>query len=188
MKIQREISRKELPQFLPPEVLMQLITHLVSLPAHIKRMVILLLTTGIRLSKLCSLPFDCLIQDPQEVWFLCFDKSKTPIRYTIPLSPISLSTILDQQLALKDSQGEPNLLFLNANGLAVSPKTFLAQLNRLAVNKNICDASGKVWRFQSRQFVNTLTTQMIKDDDPFWALRMQLGHRMDNAMFRYVHR
>jgi integrase len=151
-------------------------------------MVILLLTSGISLSKLCSLPFDCLVRHPQEVWFLGFDKSKTPIEYTIPLSPIALATILDQQLALEqDHHGETNLLFLNAKGQGISPKTFMTQLNRLAVDKNICDASGKVWRFQSHQFPYTLAAQMIKDDVPFWALRRQLGHRADNVMHRYFH-
>jgi hypothetical protein len=116
-------------------------------------MVLLLLSTGISLNKLCSLPFDCLIRHPLEVWFLCFDKTKNPIKYTIPLSPIALATILDQQWALEqDHHDRTKLLFLNTNGHALSPKTFMTQLNRLAVNKSICDASGKVWRFQAQQF------------------------------------
>lgn len=154
MKILREhSSQMVLSRFIPQEVLAQLITHLDSLPAHIKRMAILLLLSGIRVKTLCSLPFDCLVRDPHEVWFLCFDKSKMPLKYTIPLSPIALFTILDQQQALKqDQHGVTNLLFLNAKGQAVSPKTFMAQLNRLASNKDIRDASGKVWRFQAYQF------------------------------------
>ena len=164
-----------------------MITHLDSLPAHSKRMVILLLLSGISVNKLCSLPFDCLVRDPHGVWFLCFDTSKMPIKYTISLSPVALAMIQEQQQALKqDQHGVTNLLFLNSKGQTVSPKTFMAQLNRLAVNKNICDASGQVWRFRSHQFRYTLGAQMINENVPFQVITRQLGHQVASTTLRYV--
>jgi integrase/recombinase XerD len=185
--LRKHSSQAVLSRFIPLEVLAQLITHLDSLPAHSKRMVMLLLLSGISVNKLCPLPFDCLVRDPHGVWFLCFDTSKMPIKYTIPLSPIALAIIQEQQQALKqDQHGVMNLLFLNANGQAISPKTFMAQLNRLAVNKNICDASGQVWRFRSHQFRYTLGAQMVNGGVPFQLITQHLGHQVASTALRYV--
>src|SRR6266571_9157168 len=114
MKIQLNSSSDTiLPHSIPQEVVAQLLTHLDSLPAHVKRMVILLLLTGIRVNKLCSLPFDCLIRHETGIWFLGVDNLKTHVEYTIPLSSIAEKIILEQQQALKqDQQGASDLLFL----------------------------------------------------------------------------
>lgn len=54
---------KTLPRFIPEEVLAQLNKHLDKLPPHIMRMVIILQECGMRISELCRLSFNCLIQD-----------------------------------------------------------------------------------------------------------------------------
>ncbi len=189
MKIQLNRSfDTNIPHFIPQEVLAQLITHLDSLPAHIKRMVVLLLLSGIRVNKLCSLPFDCLIQDDYGIWFLRYDNLKTHVKHTIPLSPGAVAIIQEQQLALKqDHHGVADLLFLNDKGQAVSPKTFIAQLNRLAIKKDIRDATGQVWRFQAHQFRSSLAAQMIKDNVPFSVITHLLGHKQLNTTLRYFH-
>ncbi len=116
MKILRESSQTVLPHFIPQEVLMQLIAHLDSLPGHIKRMVVLLLLSGIPVNKLCSLPVDCLVRDSYGIWLLRFDTLKRPVEHTIPLSPIAIAMIQEQQQALQqDQHGVTDLLFLNAN-------------------------------------------------------------------------
>lgn len=189
MKIQLNSSSDTiLPHSIPQEVLTQLLTHLDSLPAHVKRMVILLLLTGIRVNKLCSLPFDCLIRHDTGIWFLRVDNLKTHVEYTIPLSSIAEKIILEQQQALKqDQQGASDLLFLNAKGQPVSPKTFLAQLNRLAIKKNIRDATGQVWRFQAQQFSSSFIEQSIKANVPFNVLTHLLGHKKHITTLRYFH-
>lgn len=64
MELQREQS--SFPQnffrFIPEEVLNQLYFHLDTLPAHISRMVDLLVESDMRVKELCTLPFDCLLQ------------------------------------------------------------------------------------------------------------------------------
>ena len=145
-------SHKLSPHFIPRQVLMQLIAHLDSFPAHYRRMVMLLVLSGIRVSKLCSLPFDCLVRGPGGIWFLRYDTVETPVKLTIPLSPSAVAVIQEQQQALKqEPQRTANLLFLNTKGMAISPKTFMAQLNRLAAERDIRDAAGEVWRFQAHQ-------------------------------------
>ena len=189
MKIQLNRSSDTiLPHLIPQEVLAELIIHLDSLPAHIKRMVVLLLLSGIPVNKLCSLPFDCLIREDYGIWFLRYDNLKTHVKHTIPLSTLAVAMIQEQQQSLnQDQHGVTDLLFLNAKGQAISPKTFMALLNRLAIKKDIRDATGQVWRFQAHQFRSTFAVQMIKDNVSFNVITHLLGHKEFNTTLRYFH-
>jgi integrase len=189
MKIQlNRSSDRILTHFIPKEVLAQLITHLDSLPAHIKRMVVLLLLSGIPVNRLCSLTFDSLIRDDYGIWLLRYDNVKTQVKRTIPLSPIAIAMIQQQQQSLnQDQRGVTDLLFHNAKGQAVSPKTFMAQLNRLASKKDIRDATGQVWRFQAHQFRSTFVAKVIKDNVSFDVITHLLGHKQLNTTLRYFH-
>ena len=189
MKIQlNRSSNILLAPLIPREVYAQLITHLDSLPAHIKRMVVLLILSGIPVNRLCSLTFDSLIRDDYGIWLLRFDNLKRQIKHTIPLSPVAVAMIQEQQQSLNQDQHEvTDLLFLNAKGQAISPKTFMAQLNRLAIKKDIRDATGQVWRFQAHQFRFTFVAQMIKDKVSFDVITHLLDHKEPKTTLRYYH-
>jgi integrase/recombinase XerD len=165
---QRQASHGEMShRVIPQEVLAQLKARLDSFPAHIQRMVIILVESGMRVNEVCSLPFDCLLRDEAGNWFLRYPQLKTQQEHTIPLSYRAAAAIREQQQAVKDEQSSTtHLLFPNPNGGAFSQRTFINRLNRIAYERDIRDASGTVWRFQARQFRYTVIAQMINDGVP----------------------
>ncbi len=91
---QKQTSRSEMShRVIPQEVLEQLRAHQDSFPAHIQRMVIILLESGMRLNEVCSLPFDCLLRDEAGNWFLRYPQLKTQQEHTLPLLYLAAEVI-----------------------------------------------------------------------------------------------
>ena len=75
---QFRFSRGEMqPRFIPETVLDQLRSHLTAFPDDLRRMVLLLLESGIRASDLCCLPNDCLVTDVYGHQYLRYRERKT---------------------------------------------------------------------------------------------------------------
>lgn len=168
--------REMVPRFIPEEVLAQLRTHLYLFPDQNRRMIVLLLESGIRVNELCALPFDCLVQDAAGNWFLRFNELKTRHERSIPLIRSMVAVIREQQQALEPkSNVAKDLLFPNSKGRPFSQKSFITQINRLALEKNICDMMGNVWRFQAQQFRYTAAARMVRDNVPFNIIQQHFG-------------
>jgi integrase/recombinase XerD len=98
---QRQTSRREMShRVIPQEVLKQLKAYLESFPAHFQGMVIILVESGMRVKEVCSLPFDCLLQDEAGNWFLRYPQLKTQQEHTIPLLYRAAAVIREQQQAV----------------------------------------------------------------------------------------
>jgi len=54
---------KNQPRYIPNEVIEQLNKHLDLLPPYLMRLVVILQTTGRRISEICTLPFNPILQD-----------------------------------------------------------------------------------------------------------------------------
>lgn len=170
---QRQTSRSEMShRVIPQEVLAQLKVHLDSFPAYFQRMAIILVESGMCVNEVCSLPFDCLLQDEAGNWFLRYSQLKTQQEHTIPLLYRAAAAIREQQQAVRDEQGSvTHLLFPNPKGGAFSQRTFINKLNRIACERDIRDATGTVWRFQARQFRSTVIARMISDGVPLHLIQ-----------------
>jgi integrase len=170
---QRQTSHSEMShRVIPQEVLAQLKAHLDSLPAHMQRMVIILVESGMRVNEVCSLPFDCLLRDEAGNWFLRYSQLKTQQEHTIPLLYHAAAVIREQQQAVRDEQGSvTRFLFANPKGGAFSQRTFINKLNRIACERDIRDATGTVWRFQAHQFRSTVIARMINDGMPLHLIQ-----------------
>ena len=171
---QRQTSHSEMShRVLPQEVLAQLRARLDSLPIHIRRMVVVLIECGMRVNEVCALPFDCL---EQRSGLLRIGSLKLGEERTIPLSPSTALVVQEQQQALLQEQhGAMDLLFRDSKGQAISPRTLLSMLNRLAIEKDIRDATGNVWRFRALQFRDTLALRMVQQNIPFNVLQQYFG-------------
>ena len=67
------------------------------------------------------------------------------------------------------------------------PSTFNKYLNSFAKEKNICDSSGNVWRFQPHQFRHTVGTNMINNGVPQHIVQRYLGHESPEMTMVYAH-
>ena len=167
------MQKKMLPRYIPQEVLDQLIFYLDSLPIQIKRIVIILLVSGMRVSELCSLPYDCLVQEAAGYWFLRYNQLKLQTDRIISVSNMAAAVIKEQQKALENEQGgNMRYLFPNSKGRPLSQQTFINILNRLAREKDIRNATGEIWRFQARQF---RYTQMMGHRSPSPVLQSSVN-------------
>lgn len=171
-------QEKKLSLYIPQEVLHQLNYHLDSLPIQIRRMLILLQESGMRLTELCSLSFDCLDQDAAGSWFLRYKRLKIKEECKIPVSNKAAAIIIEQQESLfTQLRKVPYFLFSNRKGQAISQKTFLNALNRMAYKRGIRDATGEVWVFQARQFYFTAISRMMHHQSPTSVLQRYLTNQ-----------
>jgi len=187
---QRQNSRNERSHhIIPQEVLEQLRAHLDSFPAHIQRMVIILVESGMSVNEVCSLSFDCLLQDEAGNWFLRSPQLKTRQVHIIPLSYGAASAIHEQQQAVGDEQGATTrLLFPNPKGSPFSRRTLMNVLNRIARDRSIRDASGTVWRFHSHQFRYTVIARLINNGVPLPIIQYYLNvQSLDEVVGVYKH-
>jgi integrase len=185
---QRQTSHREMShRVIPSEVLAQMREHLDSLPIHIRRMVVLLIECGMRVNEVCALPFACL---EQRSGLLRTGSLKLGEERIIPLSPSTALVVqAQQQVLLQEQHGAIDLLFRDSKGQAISPRTLLSMLNRLAIEKDIRDATGTVWRFRALQFRNTLALRMVQQNIPFYVLQQYFGSRsmMPSSVVTLMH-
>lgn len=177
--------RQTQPRFIPEEVLDQLNQYLDALPIHMMAMVIVLQESGMRISELCTLPLDCLMQDSQGDWFLHYYQHKMKKPHSIPISE-SVAGVIQKQQQLVRIKYDQAAIYLfhpvfkqDVNQERVKPisrKGFTKALNKLAARKNICDSTGKLWHFQPHQFRHTVGTQMINNGVPQYIVQKFLGH------------
>lgn len=191
-------ASKHTPRYIPQEVLNQLNLHLDALPEPVMRMVLVLQECGMRISELLLLSFNCLIQDGQGDWFLRYYQSKMKKELVIPISREIVAVIQEQQRYIRENLGlEFEYLFCANRGTSkpgfiaknkpMSVSSFPAYLNRVAEKKNICDASGNLWRFEVHQFRHTVATRMINNGVPLHIVQRFLGHDVITMTARYAH-
>ena len=192
---------QHIPRYIHQEVLDQLNQNLDGLPEPIMRMVLVIRECAMRISELCLLPFNCLSQDAQGDWFLRYYQSKMKKEIVIPVSREIVAVIQEQQQFIKETLGNdyPYLFSARRKGCvdkkfipAAKPmyqKSFATALNRLAQERNICDNSGQLWKFETHQFRHTVATQMINSNVPLHIIQRYLGHESPDmtARYSYIH-
>jgi integrase/recombinase XerD len=175
------------PRFIPQEVVVQLNQHLEALPDAMMRMVLILQECGMRISELCQMPIDCLMQDASGDWFLRYYQAKMHKEHSIPLAREIVAVIQEQQVVTRQQWGTSmNYLFPNEDGTPTQRQTFVRALNRLAYEKKICDATGKPYHLQSHQFRHTVGTRMINNGVPQHIVQRYLGHESPTMTARYA--
>jgi integrase/recombinase XerD len=186
-----------LPRYIPEEVIHQLNQHLDWLPEPVMRAILVIQECGLRIGELCQLPLNCLKQDSKGGWFIQFMRSKTKSETTLPIS-IELSQVIKhQQEYIKQYLGtDYQYLFCGRRSgqkkftpvpSVMRAQPFVRYLNILAAKFDICDFTGKRWKFQSHQFRHTVATRMINNGVPQHIVQRYLGHQSPQMTAVYAH-
>lgn len=180
------------PRYIPSHVLKQLNQHLDALPEHMERLLLILQECGMRISEVCTMPFNCLIEGANNNFLLKFYLHKMKKEHVIPISDNLASVIkIQQQYVISEwGQGFPHLFPTpkpQGKGQSISYITVLHRINQLAYDKNICDESGNFWRFQLHQFRHTVGTSMINKGVPQHIIQRYLGHESPSMTSVYAH-
>lgn len=187
-------SRKVKPRFIPDEVLSQLNQYIEELPDYYRRMVIVFQYTGMRISELCTLPFDCLYES-QENWYLKYFQLKMKKEHIIPVMTNNVvQTIREQQkLVIEEWGSDCAYLFPypKKNNVKearpIKQRAFCNALNDFSVEFNICTTSGQNWHFTGHQFRHTVGTSMINSGVPQHIVQRYLGHETPSMTMVYAH-
>jgi integrase len=179
------------PRFIPEEVLAQLNANLDGLSEHVRRMLLILQEVGMRISELCRMPFDCLTRDTQGDYFLRYYQYKMIKEHSVPISREVVAVIKEQQQTVLALYGKHTYLFPSPNlghrGEPTKHQNFSRALNQLAVERNIRDNTGQLWRFQAHQFRHTVGTRMINLGVPQHIIQRYLGHESPDMTSVYAH-
>lgn len=182
---------KRQPRFIPEDVFSQLSANLDGLSDHIKRMVLIIQEVGMRISELCRMPFDCLIQDTQGDFFLRYYQYKMKKEHTVPISHDIVAATQEQQHIVREQYGSHVYLFPSPNighkGEPTKYQNFSRAINKLAVERNIRDSNGQLWHFQAHQFRHTVGTRMINLGVPQHIIQKYLGHETPEMTSVYAH-
>lgn len=190
---------KALPRYIPECVMEQLMSHIDDLPEPVMRMTLVIIECGMRISELLYLKPDCLLQDKVGDWFLRYYQFKMRKEITIPVSREVVRVIQEQRRYIQEHLGDSyEYLFCSSlsgpSGFRPRPKPMIRDsyarfLNNLAEKHNICDESGKLWRFQTHQFRHTVGTRMINNGVPQHIIQRYLGHESPDmtATYAFIH-
>lgn len=196
---------KSMPRFIPETVMTQLNQHLHHLDKNLQRMILIHQETGMRISELCALKYDCLSKDLDNDYFMTFFISKMNKENTIPVSQETANLIVEQQNVVKAECGHPHeLLFpipkyvmqvnrkMNKSREASIGKQWLRrtitnQLNNLAAKYSINGPTGTIWLFDTHSFRHTTATRMINNGVPQHIVQKFLGHETPTMTSRYAH-
>jgi integrase/recombinase XerD len=175
------------PRTIPEHVLHQLNQFVPSLPEPYRTMAIVIQETGLRVSELCTLPLDCLIEDQDGDWFLRHLQWKMKREHTIPIT-LELAGVIQeqQQRVVQEWEDQCSVLFPNGNGKPVAKYLLSRALNRLAVEKNICDSRGELFRFRMHDFRHTVATRMLRGGVRQHHVQKYLGHESPEMTMVYA--
>jgi integrase/recombinase XerD len=195
---------KSIPRFIPETVMTQLNQHLHHLDRNLQRMILIHQETGMRISELCALRYDCLSKDSDGDYFIKFFLAKFNKENAIPISLETANLVIEQQNGVTAEWGSCDILFpmpkkvkqLNdrvrkskseSAGKQWLRRTITFQLNNLATKYNICGPTGAVWSFDTHSFRHTTATRMINSGTPQHIVQKFLGHETPKMTSRYAH-
>jgi len=180
-------SPKHSPRTIPEHVLEQLNQHLDAVPEPYRTMVLVLQGSGLRISELCSLARNCLVQDQDGDWFLHHFQWKMKKDHSIPIHE-DLAAIIQQQQQIVSAKwgNECSWLFPNRKGNPIAKYLFARALNQLAVEKDIRDSTGQVFRFRAHDFRHTVATQLLRGGVRQHHVQKYLGHESPGMTMVYA--
>jgi integrase len=113
--IPKRVSK--IPRFIPPNVIKQLEEHIDVLPKPIICMVKVIRETGMRVSELCNLKFNCIRQDSTGGWWIDYYQLKMQKEHTVNITRDLAVIIQQQQEYIRGTLGaEFPYLFCEAQG------------------------------------------------------------------------
>lgn len=172
----------------------QLILHMDKLPQDIIPLVILLEATGFRVSDVCTLKIDCLIQK-EDGWWVIGDQRKVKGKnHRVPISEEIAHVVLSQQkLTRRKSTTETNpfnYLFPTYHGTRkgqpISRDNVVNNLNKLAFENNIVDEKGNVYRCKAHAFRHRYGVNLINNGMNILHVQKLMAHASPEMTLVYA--
>lgn len=177
---------------IPDEVLIQLEDNMEFLRPYAAPTVILLRATGWRISDIFNLRYDSCLEKTEQGWYLVGDLPKTKVlghRVPITEEVAALVHIFIRE-AMEKRNNSHKYLFSHTSGtrkgLPPTRISILRALNELAVDKNITDNAGKIFKFGNHAFRHTKGVELINNGMNILHVQKWLGHASPSMTMRYA--
>ena len=173
-----------LPRFVPEDLMARLESDeaLAHLPdSSTRRLVIVLIETGLRAGDACRLALDCIVADSVGWPCLRFMNTKACTEQLIPLSARAADAIKAQQAEVVFRHPGTSYLFPapSANPDGKRPFTYNALRQRMIrwqARLDLRDSAGRPVRVSPHRFRHTLGTRLINNGVPQHVVQRLLGH------------
>lgn len=200
---------------IPNSVIKQIINNLQELPISIALMIKILIETGIRISEVCSLKFNCLKSDSDGDWWLNVYRIKLKKEDILYISNELAIKIKSQQQFIKDNCNKNfNLLFCNTENYSwfdsysrkerryqkkglgyfvpiskiIDQNIVRGYLYQLAHEYDIKDISGEIYPiWRCHQFRHTHLTDLARKGTGIAHIMQRAGHASPQMAMQYIH-
>lgn len=172
----KRYDRKHAYRAINDTVIDQIFSKLDKIPFEESCMFLILYTTGMRVSDMCSLNIDVLKNDKDKCFLKYYSSKmrKEVINY-IPQSLYEL--LIRHRNDVKTRYGATNsYLFLNSVKGPYNPNTFRQRLNKWFNELAIKNPDGTEYIFKAHDYRHTLATNMIINDIPSAVIQKVLHH------------
>lgn len=176
--------------YIPDYVLKQLFDHLEDLDYDIQAIVWITYKTGLRISDVLTLNYECLIQLNGQYW-LETDLKKTHVKgHRIPIDDQLANLLLELTERTKLNGDESGLLFIRnqgpRQGKPMDHAFVRLALNKFALRNHIEDESGNIFHFTLHQFRHTFAMKLLNGGADIFTVQELLGHASLSMTMKYA--
>jgi len=172
----------------------QVMNHMENLPEDIRTIILLLEATGFRISDTCALKVDCLIQREDGWWVVGEQRKVKDKAHRVPVSEEIAKIILTQQeLTRRRSSLDNNPLnYLfptysgTRKGQPISRENVVNNLNKIALENNIVDENGDVYRCKPHAFRHRFGVNMINNGMNILHVQKLMAHASPEMTLVYA--
>jgi integrase len=172
----------------------QIIYHMAKLPKEILPIVLLLETTGFRISDICRLKIDCLIKREDGWWITGEQRKVKDKNHRVPISEeIAKVIVTQQELTRSKSTIETNPLnYLfpiyrgKRKGQPIARSTIVNNLNKLAYENNIIDEKGSIYRCKAHAFRHRYGVNLINNGMNILHVQKLMAHASPEMTLVYA--
>ena len=172
----------------------QIMNHMEKLPEEIRQIVLLLEATGFRISDTCALKIDCLIQKEDGWWIVGEQRKVKDKTHRVPISEEIAKVVLTQQeITRRKSTLETNPLnYLfptyggTRKGQPISRENVVNNLNKIALENNIVDEKGNIYRCKPHAFRHRFGVNLINNGMNILHVQKLMAHASPEMTLVYA--
>lgn len=166
-------------------VIKQIFSKLDKIPYQESCMFLLLYTTGLRVSEVCSIRTGSFFKN-EKGCFIRFHSQKMRKEVVNPIPPSLYKLLEEQEEKLNRQSRNNNYLFPNANLKIYRSGAFREKMQVLFNKLGITNPDGTLYQFKPHDYRHTLATTMIQNDIPSSVIQKMLHHDSIEMTTSYV--
>lgn len=182
----KNIEQKHKYKSVDEYVIKQIFSVLDKIPFQESCMFLLLYSTGMRVSEVCSIKRDAMFKN-ENGCFIRFFQQKMRKEVVNPISTSLYKLLIRQHQTVKNKFGNKTIYLFPYYNLDCYPSAkFRERMQKWFKEQNIKNADGSDYVFRPHDYRHTLATTMILNDVPFSVIQKILHHESPEMTVAYI--